>query len=196
MLVRDPRPCLPCTVARKLNYVQTGKLTMECITHLKASSALGIDLDPILITQATALALSISPPPQNCSFLHADFMQTPSEFFQPYADKVDLILLLSITKWLHLHHSDVGLVQLFKALFEVLSPGGILIVEPQEWENYKQACKKNKNLKPVFKGLKMRPPFVDEIKECGFEMVKIVERSEGGFSRPLCVWRKTKAAIK
>lgn len=65
-----------------------------------------------------------------------------------------------------------------------------MIIEPQEWENYKKAVNKNRNLKPVFKGLEMRPPFLNELKGVGFQLVVEIERVEGGFSRPLLVWRK------
>lgn len=63
----------------------------------------------------------------------------------------DVILLLSITKWLHLHHGDVGLRKLFKRLANALPTGGLLVVEPQERDNYRAAVKKNKDLRPMFK---------------------------------------------
>ena len=63
----------------------------------------------------------------------------------------DVILLLSITKWLHLHHGDAGLRRLFQRLANALPEGGMLIIEPQEQANYKAAVKKNKDLRPMFK---------------------------------------------
>lgn len=60
----------------------------------------------------------------------------------------------------------------------------------QEWDNYKRAVKRNKNLRETFKAIKLRPPFEDEMREAGFQLEQRIEREEGGFSRPLLVWRK------
>lgn len=169
------------------------KLTIECVTHLSATSVHGIDLDPVLIENAIKFSQELSEERRNaCSFVCADFMQDSAEYFENLGreKEFDVILLFSITKWLHLHHGDSGLLRLFAALYQLLPPNGILIVEPQEWGNYKKAVGKNKSLRPVFKEIKMRPPFEFELKGVGFGLETTIEREEGGFSRPLLVWRK------
>lgn len=117
-------------------------------------------------------------------------MRDSMAFFEGWRGRVDTILLLSITKWLHLNHGDGGLLTLFHALFDCLPSGGALVIEPQEWDNYRSAAKKNPNLRPMFKTLQLRPPFVDAISAVGFRLEHTIEREEGGFSRPLMVWRK------
>lgn len=175
-----------------------GKLTVEACTHLGASNALGIDLDDVLIGRArdqyATVCSKMSVNTTSCDFSCEDFMN--SEYWDAFTMKhgtYDTILLLSITKWLHLHHGDAGLVELFRNLFEVLPLGGTLVVEPQEWLNYKRAVSKNTALRPMYRGLRLRPNFEDPLNCAGFTLSKVIEREEGGFSRPLMIWTKPTA---
>ncbi|GAA5846563.1 hypothetical protein JCM9279_006743 [Rhodotorula babjevae] len=104
--------------------------------------------------------------------------------------RFDVVTLFSITKWLHLHHGDEGMLRLFRSLYDFLPVCGIVIIEPQEWDNYKRAVKRNKDLRDVFKRIELRPPFELEMLGAGFTLEQRIEREEGGFSRPLLVWRK------
>ncbi|KDE08597.1 hypothetical protein MVLG_01060 [Microbotryum lychnidis-dioicae p1A1 Lamole] len=176
-----------------------GKLTLESLTYLGATKAIGIDIDPFLIEQARSAEAEIrreNPTEQglNVEWRCQDFMAPDFQFEKSDADT---ILLLSITKWLHLNHGDAALRRLFKALYEALPSGaeenghgGVLVVEPQEKSNYQSAARKNKDLKPMFKTLEMWPPFIAELESVGFRLEDTIERKEGGFSRPLMVWRK------
>lgn len=67
-------------------------------------------------------------------------------------EKYDAILLLSVTKWIHLNWGDDGLKKVFQKCRDALTPGGCLVVEPQPWKSYKSSLRKR-----VF-GQKLLPP--------------------------------------
>ncbi|GAA5874990.1 hypothetical protein JCM8547_002143 [Rhodosporidiobolus lusitaniae] len=173
----------------------SGKIPLDALKHLGLARATGVDIDPLLIVDAKVQAKEQGYEAEDprLDFLTGNFMHDGwfSTFEQERGQhQFDVISLFSVTKWLHLHHGDEGMQRLFRALYDFLPVGGIVVVEPQEWDNYKSAVKKNKDLREVFKAIKMRPPFEEEMKEVGFVLETRIEREEGGFSRPLLIWRK------
>jgi len=48
------------------------------------------------------------------------------------------VLRLSVTKWVHLNWGDEGLICLFAKIWQILRPGGILLLEPQPWKFYER----------------------------------------------------------
>ncbi|KAJ1654744.1 hypothetical protein IWQ61_005371, partial [Dispira simplex] len=66
--------------------------------------------------------------PSNVFFHAVDWIKdTPKSLPPTY----DLILALSVTKWIHLNQGDEGLGRFFMKVFQQLEPGGRFILEPQ-----------------------------------------------------------------
>ncbi|GJN87783.1 hypothetical protein Rhopal_000738-T1 [Rhodotorula paludigena] len=176
----------------------SGKIALDALLLLGARAVAGVDIDPLLIEDARKAALErgLAHDDPRVEFRQANVMEEGwFERFEPSVGKVDVVTLFSITKWLHLHNGDEGMRRLFRSLHTFLPTDGVVIVEPQEWDNYKRAVKRNKDLRETFKTLELRPPFDAEMREVGFVLEEQIEREEGGFSRPLLVWRKVKRAV-
>jgi hypothetical protein len=47
----------------------------------------------------------------------------------------------SITKWIHLNGGDRGIISFFRKIYAVLKAGGLLLLDPQDWEGYAKARK-------------------------------------------------------
>ncbi|KAJ5517318.1 hypothetical protein N7527_008878 [Penicillium freii] len=179
---------LPSDILRNARVIDlgcnAGKLTNEAIAHCGAAAAVGVDIDPWLVEQAKAAY-----PDGPCTFEHFDFVDA-SAYTGTAMGKFDVVLLLSVTKWIHLNNGDSGMLTLFAHIHSILNEGGYLVVEPQPMSNYARASKKNKELRETYKTIQIRPPFEDELKAQGFERILQVERDEEGFARPVHVWKK------
>lgn len=71
----------------------------------------------------------------------------------------DVILALSVIKWIHLEHGDRGLTTFFAKCSSSLRSGGYLIIELQAWDSYQKAVRPNHapHYEQTLKDLKFRP---------------------------------------
>ena len=117
----------------------------------------------------------------------------------PLTGSFDTILCLSVTKWVHLNWGDDGLKRLFSRAFDLLVPGGLLIVEPQPWKSYSAAFHKQKmpdETRVHYRNVALRPAeFAEHLHSVvGFARVEqLREGAQTGFDRPLLVCYKPTA---
>lgn len=127
----------------------SGFITVEVAKRFEVKSIVGLDIDKSLINQATKnlLKLKKSLPldsefkrlhkfPFNIKFLHCNYVLKDDILLEIETSQFDVILCLSITKWIHLNFGDNGLKQAFKRMFLQLRPQGKLILEAQPYDNY------------------------------------------------------------
>jgi 7SK snRNA methylphosphate capping enzyme len=133
-----------------------------------------------------------TPPPASFApaaveFASADWVvsaksETPGPF--------DVILLLSVVKWIHLEHGDDGLGRLFAKCAALLVPGGHLVLEVHPWKSYQKSVTRRKapHFQERLKTLKLRPEtsFPEILKAQGFSLCA----SSLALPRQLDVYRK------
>lgn len=108
----------------------------------------------------------------------------------------DLIMCLSVTKWIHLNFGDVGLKTAFKRMFNHLRPGGKLILEAQNWASYKKKKKLTDTVFDNYKNIEFFPNrFHDYLlsPEVGFSHsypLGIPRHLSKGFRRPIQLYVK------
>ncbi|EJT97903.1 Bin3-domain-containing protein [Dacryopinax primogenitus] len=116
--------------------------------------------------------------PYNVSFRCLDYSSAPV-----LEDEKgwDVILLLSVAKWLHLNGGDQGLLSCFKRIHDSLRPHGALVLELQDWEGYRRAARGNPILRETYKTLSLRPSDFKLclLQEVGFQRVEHLGISDG-----------------
>lgn len=123
--------------------------------------------------------------PTNVTFVAQDWMDGT------VAAQYDLILCLSLTKWIHLHHGDEGLVRFFGRIVQSLRPGGIVAMEIQPWQSYSQARSLSRSLRVSHARLRIRPDDMEWIL-CLLGMTSLGPIAQGagfGFVRSVCVFQ-------
>ena len=70
------------------------------------------------------------------SFSQGNYVPISDSALDHTEPEYDVILALSLTKWIHLNWGDEGIKRFFRKVYLHLRPGGVFIVEPQPFTSY------------------------------------------------------------
>jgi 7SK snRNA methylphosphate capping enzyme len=107
----------------------------------------------------------------------------------------DIVLCLSVSKWIHLNEGDEGLNRFFRQLLRLCKPGGLVVLEYQPWKSYINNSSASPHIQQVFPTLQLRPEDFEKIltHSVGFTMEARLGPSlpeAKGFNRPILVLRR------
>ncbi|ETK84642.1 hypothetical protein F441_10588 [Phytophthora nicotianae CJ01A1] len=107
----------------------------------------------------------------------------------------DFITCFSVTKWIHLFHGDEGIKKVFAKIYELLAPGGRLILEPQPWKSYHKRKFTSEVTATNYPKIQLRPKDFPKhlVESVGFrscEFLEVCQTSSKGFRRPVYVAQK------
>ncbi|XP_067325765.1 7SK snRNA methylphosphate capping enzyme [Anolis sagrei] len=136
--------------------------------------------------------------PNNVIFIKGNYVLERDELLEAQRPEYDVILCLSLTKWVHLNWGDEGLKRLFKRIYRHLRPGGILVLEPQAWSSYKKRKNLTETISRHFNRIKLKPDQFpsyltsSEVGFCSYELVAMPRNTPKGFQRPIYLFHKTR----
>eukprot|EP00033_Pygsuia_biforma_P002787 GCRY01003077.1.p1 GENE.GCRY01003077.1~~GCRY01003077.1.p1 ORF type:complete len:298 (-),score=49.48 GCRY01003077.1:21-914(-) len=107
----------------------------------------------------------------------------------------DTIVCFSVTKWIHLNWGDEGIKKMFKNIYDLLKPDGVLLLEPQPYSSYRKKAKMTQTTADHFKNISIRPESfaIYLTSEVGFKSTTIIgvpQHPTKGFDRPIYLCQK------
>ncbi|XP_067647685.1 probable RNA methyltransferase CG1239 [Eurosta solidaginis] len=187
----------------------SGLITMEVAKRFEVKSITGLDIDRALIKQANKALLRqkkaqplenearrLHKFPYNVNFVHANYVLRDDVLLEIEQEQFDVILCLSVTKWIHLNFGDAGLKQTFRRMYLQLRSGGKLVLEAQLYDNYKRRKKMTETIAAHYKAMQFLPKhFTDYLlsKEVGFanvELMGVPKHCAEGFKRAIQIFHK------
>ncbi|KAF5291176.1 hypothetical protein FQA39_LY14418 [Lamprigera yunnana] len=201
-----------------------GHITLSIARDFNARSVVGVDIDKKLIEIARKnirhyVKSSETPPhnndeqnnrknsftketdssrfPKNVTFKHGNYVLDNDALLSLEQPQFDVILCLSITKWIHLNWGDAGIKQAFRRMYAQLRPGGKLILEPQNWASYKSKKKLTEKIYQNYIAIQFFPENFTQYllsSEVGFaksEILGFPQHQSRGFQRPIQIYTKS-----
>ncbi|XP_035265594.1 7SK snRNA methylphosphate capping enzyme [Anguilla anguilla] len=133
--------------------------------------------------------------PANVSFVKGNYVLESDALLHTQQPEYDVILCLSMTKWVHLNWGDGGVQRLFKRAFRHLQPGGIFILEPQPWASYGKRKRLTETTYKNYYNIRFKPDrftsyLTSEVGFSSYELLGTPKSSSRGFQRPIYLFHK------
>lgn len=134
--------------------------------------------------------------PHNVVFVTGNYVPEREEAVWAQRPEFDVLLVLSLTKWVQLNWGDEGLKRLFRRAYRHLRPGGLLLLEPQPWASYRKRKGLTETTYRNYHRIRLRPeqfPSYLTSPEVGFasyELLGTPQHSAKGFQRPIYLFHK------
>nr|XP_033780543.1 7SK snRNA methylphosphate capping enzyme [Geotrypetes seraphini] len=134
--------------------------------------------------------------PHNVYFVQGNYVLERDELLETQSPEFDVILCLSLTKWVHLNWGDEGLKRMFKRIYRHLHPGGVLILEPQPWASYGKRKKLTETIFKNYQQITLKPDqftsylLSSEVGFSSYELLGTPQTSSKGFQRPIYAFHK------
>ncbi|CAM4673631.1 unnamed protein product [Leuciscus chuanchicus] len=139
------------------------------------------------------------PFPCNLSFLQGNYVPDSDASVMSQCAEYDVILCLSLTKWVHLNSGDAGIKRLFHRIYRHLLPGGVLILEPQPWSCYSRHKRLTDEIYRNYSSIRLKPDqfssfLTGEIGFSSYELIGTPRTCAKGFQRSLYLFHKGPAS--
>jgi len=171
-----------------------GAVSLMVAKKLQAKRVVGMELDTNLV-RAAKEAAAREAPTADLEFREEDILTCPLK--RPpdnLPERFDIVMCLSVTKWVHFAHGDAGIRSLFKRCLKRLRPGGYFVLEPQEWSSYRKKMHLTAEIRQNVKDIELRPAqFREALEELGFVhhgTIAPPDTGPKGFQRSLQVYAK------
>uniref|UniRef100_A0A1B0GEA7 RNA methyltransferase n=1 Tax=Glossina morsitans morsitans TaxID=37546 RepID=A0A1B0GEA7_GLOMM len=187
----------------------TGILTIEVAKRFKVKSIIGLDIDRHLIDQAFKVlnrqkkslpfdneSKRLEIFPFNINFVHGNYVLKDDVLLEIEKPQFEIVLCLSLTKWIHLNFGDKGLKQAFRRMFLQLKPQGVLILEAQCFNNYAKRKRITDTIYHNYRAIEFFPQDFHTYllsAEVGFkncELMGVPDHCKAGFQRPIYIFYK------
>ncbi|XP_059400591.1 7SK snRNA methylphosphate capping enzyme-like [Carassius carassius] len=139
--------------------------------------------------------------PANVTFVKGNYVLENDMLLQTQREEYDVVLCLSVTKWVHLNWGDAGLKRLFHRVYKHLRPGGLFILEPQPWNSYGKRKKLTETIFKNYHSIRLKPDrfssyLTTEVGFSSYELIATSQNYSRGFQRPIYLFHKGRSPQK
>ncbi|XP_026852879.2 7SK snRNA methylphosphate capping enzyme [Electrophorus electricus] len=134
--------------------------------------------------------------PNNVAFMKGNYVPESNAYVMSQRAEYDVILCLSVTKWVHLNWGDAGLQRLFRRAYRHLTAGGVMILQAQPWSSYSRRKRLTETTYRNYNSIRLKPEQFSSYltNEVGFTSYQLI--STEGLQKPIYIFHKGPASSR